>query len=188
MERSLASYSAAASARRIGRLTQHVRQVQMVAGGVRPKRHFLFTHSRVTAMALAIDKVEVWSGEILDHAGGLAEKLQPLADAGADLSFLIARRQPDKPGTGIVYLSGLKGSKQTKAALAAGLNKAGDLGCLRIDAPNKPGIAAQLVAKAAAAGINLRGASASAVGSKCVLLLSFDSVADRDSAAKVLKK
>lgn len=139
-------------------------------------------------MALAIEKVDVWAGEIPDRTGGLASKLTALAEAGADLSFLIARRQPDKPGTGIVYLGGISGAQQAKAAAAAGLAKTGDLGCLRVEAPNKPGIAGQIAARIAAAGINLRGASASAIGSKCVLLLSFDSAADRDSAAKVLKK
>ena len=139
-------------------------------------------------MSLTIEKVDVWAGEIQDRAGGLASKLQPLAEAGADLSFLIARRQADKPGTGIVYLGGIKGAKQTKAALAAGLTKTGDLGCLRITAPNKPGIAGELIGRISAAGINLRGASASAVGKQCVLLLSFDSPADRDTAGKAVKK
>lgn len=139
-------------------------------------------------MTLTVEKVDVWAGEILDHVGGLARKLQPLADGGIDLSFLIARRQPDKPGSGIVYLGGIEGAKQTKAALAAGFTKSADMGCLRIEAPNKLGAAAQLVGRVGDAGINLRGASASAVGRKCVLLLSFDSLADRDQALKVLKK
>ena len=139
-------------------------------------------------MTLTVEKVEIWAGEILDHAGGLVRKLQPLAESGIDLSFLIARRQSDKPGSGIVYLGGIEGAKQIKAALAAGFTKAADMGCLRVEAPNKLGTAAQLIGKLGAAGINLRGASASAVGSKCVLLLSFDSIADRDQALKLLKK
>jgi hypothetical protein len=52
----------------------------------------------------------------------------------------------------------------------------------------KLGAAAQLIGQVSAAGINLRGASASAVGSKCVLLLSFHSLADRDQGLKLLKK
>jgi hypothetical protein len=139
-------------------------------------------------MAVTVEKVDVWAGEIRDEAGGLAEKLGVLADAGADLSFLIARRQPDKPGTGIVYLAGLRGAKQTKAAAAAGLAKATDIGCLRIEAANKPGLAAELAGRLGDAGINLRGASASVIGKKCVMLLSFDSLADRDKAAKLLKR
>lgn len=139
-------------------------------------------------MTLTVEKVEIWAAELRDHVGGLASRLQPLADSGVDLAFLIARRQPDKPGSGIVYLGGIEGAKQTKAATAAGFTKAAEMGCLRIEAPNKPGAAAQLIGKVGAAGINLRGVSASAVGKKCVLLLSFDSLADRDQALKLLKK
>lgn len=139
-------------------------------------------------MSLTIEKVDVWAGEIQDRAGGLAAKLKPLADAGADLSFLIARRQPDKPGTGIVYLGGVRGAKQGKSAQSAGLTKTDDIRCLRVETANKPGVASELIARLADSGINLRGASASAVGKRCVLLLSFDSIADRDQALKALKK
>jgi hypothetical protein len=45
-----------------------------------------------------------------------------------------------------------------------------------------------MVSKLAAAGINLRGVSASVLGSKCLLILAFDGVADRDNTAKILKK
>ena len=67
-------------------------------------------------MAYTIKKVDVWSGEIEDRPGGLAEKLASLGDAGANLEFIISRRAPDKPGTGVVFLTAIKGSKQKAAA------------------------------------------------------------------------
>lgn len=139
-------------------------------------------------MAVTIQKVDVWSGEIRDEVGGLAAVLDPLAAAGADLAFLVARRQRDKPGTGIVFLGGLKGAKQTAAAQKAGLAKAGDISALLAEAPNKPGLANKLIEKLAEARINLRGLSASVTGNKCVIVFAFDSVADRDNAAKILRK
>lgn len=139
-------------------------------------------------MALKIEKVDVWSSEIRDQAGALAEKLHAVAASGADLSFAVARRQPDRPGTGIVFLGGLKGAKQTKAAAAAGLARSADLAALRVEAGNRPGLASQVVEQVAAAGINLRGAFASVIGSRCAILLAFDSEADRDQAAKELSK
>ena len=48
--------------------------------------------------ALTVTKMDVWIAEIPDQPGGLAGKLQSLADAGANLDFAVARRQPDKPG------------------------------------------------------------------------------------------
>jgi hypothetical protein len=139
-------------------------------------------------MALKIKKVEVWSGEMRDEIGGLAAVLGPLAAAKADLDFVVARRQAHKPGTGIVFLSGVSGAKQTKAAQGAGLSKASDVTALLVEAPNKPGLAHKVIASLASAGFNLRGLSASVTGTRCVMVVAFDSVADRDRAAKVLRK
>jgi hypothetical protein len=139
-------------------------------------------------MAWKVDKSDVWAVEVRDEAGGLAEKLQPLAEAGADLQFLIARRQPDRPGTGVAFLGGLRGTRQLKAAQAAGFAKAGDVAALRVEAPNKPGLALQILQRVAQAGISLRGVSAAVLGARCVVLLAFDSAADRDRAAKALRK
>jgi hypothetical protein len=135
-----------------------------------------------------VAKVEVWSGEIRDDVGSLASVLAPLAAAGADLAFIVARRQPHKPGTGVVFLGGLKGAKQTAAAKKAGLSKAGDIAALTVEAANKPGLANRIVERLAAANLNLRGLSASVTGTKCVLVVAFDSAADRDQAAKALRK
>jgi predicted amino acid-binding ACT domain protein len=59
---------------------------------------------------------------------------------------------------------------------------------LRVTATERPGFVHRIVSKLATARINLRGVSASVVGSKCVLLLALDGAADRDNAAKILKK
>jgi hypothetical protein len=139
-------------------------------------------------MALKVQKVDVWAVELRDNVGGLAAVLGPLAEAGADLSFVIARRQPEKPGTGIAFLGGIKGAKQLKAAAAAGLAKTTDLSALQIEATNKPGLLHRAIQQLAAAGINLRGVSANVTGTKCVFMLAFDTSSDRDQAAKTLAK
>jgi hypothetical protein len=135
-------------------------------------------------MALKASKVDVWSGEIADERGALARQLEGLARAGVDLSFLVARRQPDKPGKGIVFLTGIEGAGQIKAAKAAGLAKTTALAALRVEGPNKPGLMYEISSRIAEAGINLRGVSASVVGSRFVALLAFDSAADASKAVK----
>ena len=65
---------------------------------------------------MKIERAEVWAAEMNDQPGALAVKLKALADAGADLEFVIARRAPDKPGTGVVFLTPLSGDSQTSAA------------------------------------------------------------------------
>jgi hypothetical protein len=67
-------------------------------------------------MAYRISKVDVWAGEIEDRPGGLAGKLAGLAQAGANFEFLISRRAPEKPGTGVVFLTPVRGSAQKRAA------------------------------------------------------------------------
>ena len=45
-------------------------------------------------MPFEVKKLDVWTGAIDDRVGGLSSKLEPLAQAGVDLQFLVARRQP----------------------------------------------------------------------------------------------
>src|SRR5436190_23699190 len=92
-------------------------------------------------MAHTVSKIDVWTGGIDDRPGALAAKMQPVAEAGADLTFAIARRQPHLSGRGVVFLGPFKGAKQTKAAAAAGLTRATDLAALHLEGPNKAGSA-----------------------------------------------
>jgi hypothetical protein len=137
-------------------------------------------------MANTVNKVEVWRAEMDDRAGGLADKLAPLEGAGVDLLFLIARRT-SIPGKGIVYLSGVKGAKATKAAAAAGFQKTTELSAVRLEAPNKAGACARLLRKLGDAGINVRGVSASTVGGKYSMIVALDTADDADKAAKLLR-
>ncbi len=137
-------------------------------------------------MKYSVEKVDFWSGEIRDEVGGLAAGLRPLVDAGSNFVFVIARREPGKPGSGHVFLGGISGAKQSKAAKAAGFVKA-DMPGLRIQAADKPGTVETIVTQVAEAGINLRGVSASGAGSQCAVILAFDSTKDRDRAARLLK-
>jgi hypothetical protein len=139
-------------------------------------------------MAYTITKVDVWAGSIDDRPGGLAATLKALSDTGANLEFVIARRAPERPGTGVVFLAPVTGAKLTTAARAAGLSKAASLCSLRLEGPDKPGIGAKITEAVADAGINMRGLSAAAIGRKCVVYFAFDSPADATKAAKVLKK
>jgi hypothetical protein len=138
-------------------------------------------------MAQTVRKLDVWTGEIDDRPGALDAKLQPLAAAGADLAFIIARRQPDRPGKSVVFLGPLKGAKQTKAAQEAGLNVATNLVALHYEGPNKPGSASKITHALAEGGVNLRGLSAATIGTKYMLVLAFDSGMDADKALALIK-
>jgi hypothetical protein len=139
-------------------------------------------------MAISVSKWDVWVAEIADEPGALAAKLEGLAAAKIDLDFMLGRRQADKPGQGVVFVTGVKGVKAAKAAAAAGFAKSPTIGVVRVDGPNKPGAVHQLVRAVAAAGISMRGASAETIGKKFAAILAFDSSADAAAAVAALRK
>jgi len=137
-------------------------------------------------MGFKLDRVHVWSGEVADQAGAMASKLGSLAQAGANLEFILTRRQPNKPGTGILYVAPISGPASVRAARAAGLTEAHNPVVLRVEGDNQAGLAHRLTQQWALAGINLQGLTISAIGSKFVGYAAFDSVDDVNRAAQIL--
>ena len=139
-------------------------------------------------MALKVKKVDVWAGAVLDRPGSLSKKLAALAAGGANLQFVMARRAPDKPGMGVVFITGVQGARQAKAAREAGLIRTKTLASLRVEGPDRKGLGAKMTCALAQAGINLRGLSAAAVGGKFIAFLALDNTADANKAARALRK
>ena len=108
-------------------------------------------------MDLIVERVNVWAASVRDKAGGLSRLLAGLRDAGADLDFVIARRTPEEPGMGVVFVTPLRGNKEIAAAARLGFNVTSSVHSVRIEGDNRPGVAAEVTEKLAAAGINLRG-------------------------------
>ncbi len=138
-------------------------------------------------MSVAVERVDVWAAPIEDQPGGLADKLAALANAGANLEFVIARRAPDKPGTGVVFVTPLQGGPQTAAGEKAGFAVADSLHSLRVEGNDEPGIGARLTKKLADAGINLRGLSAAVVEKRFIMYLAFDTPGDTEKAMGLLQ-
>src|SRR5436309_733326 len=125
-----------------------------------------------------VSKVEVWSGEIPDQPGGLANVLEALAGAGAALECVVARRQPDKPGTGVVYVTPVKGRRAQAAASAVGLKPAGNIATLRLESSFDPAAGGIIGRAIEQAGINVRGVSGVKAGNNMVAYIGFDSMDD----------
>ena len=139
-------------------------------------------------MALKVSRVDVWAAGLKDKPGRMADKLATLADAGANLQFVIARRAPDKPGTGVMFVTPLKGARQLKAAKKAGFLKTKALRSVRVEGQDKRGIGAKLTQALADAGINIRGFSAAAAGKKFVCYIALDKTADATKTVRILKR
>ncbi len=138
-------------------------------------------------MDLLVERADVWAATIQDKPGGLAMLLDALRSAGADLQFIISRRAPDKPGTGVVFVTPLQNDREIRIAAQVGFNVSQSLHSVRVMGQDRPGVAAELTQKLADAGINLRGFSASVFGPQFVAYVAVDSLADANKAMEILR-
>jgi hypothetical protein len=137
-------------------------------------------------MSFKLDRVNLWSGEVPDQAGGTASKLAFLAQAGANLEYVFTKRLPDKPGAGILYVAPVTGPTQVRAAKAAGLSEASYPVVRRFEGDNQAGLAHRLTQEWALAGISFQGLTMAVLANKFVGYVAFDSVADANKAAQIL--
>ena len=138
-------------------------------------------------MAVKVSKAEVWVATIEDRAGGAADKLEALAKGGANLEMLLARRT-ETPGQGVMFVTPIKGAKAVKAAQDAGFGKPENIHSVRVEGGDKPGLGAKIARTLGDAGINFRGVSAVAIGSKFISYIACDSAEDAAKAIAALKK
>ncbi|OGA83357.1 MAG: amino acid-binding protein [Betaproteobacteria bacterium RIFCSPLOWO2_12_FULL_66_14] len=139
-------------------------------------------------MTLKVSRVDLWTVSIDDQAGGTADKLEPLSNAGANFEFVFARRTPEQPGRGMLFVTPVKGAKVVQAAQAAGFTKPENVHSVRIEGANKPGVTAKTARALANAGISFRALSATGIGSKFVSYVALDTAEDAGKAASLLKK
>ena len=134
-----------------------------------------------------VEHEEVWVASVDDKPGALGNKLAALAEAGADLGFIIARRSPEKPGTGVVFVTPLLGDQEIEAATEEGFTVSNHLHSLLVKGRNEPGIAAKVTQRIGQAGLNLRGFSGAVIGTQFVLHLAFDTAEAAQKAIAVLR-
>jgi len=138
-------------------------------------------------MDLIVERVDVWAASVQDKPGGLAVILGGLEEAGADLDFVIARRSPEKPGTGAVFVTPLRGDREVEAATVLGFNVTNSIKAVRVEGENIPGAGAKLTKMLGEAGLNMRGLSASVIGAKFICYIGFDTSEDAAEAMSILK-
>ncbi|HYG55102.1 MAG TPA: amino acid-binding protein [Burkholderiales bacterium] len=139
-------------------------------------------------MALKASKAEVWAVSVDDRAGGVAEKLESLAKAGASFEMVFARRTPENPGRGMLFVTPVKSAKVKRAAQEAGMGVPQTIYSVRIEGGDKPGLGSRIARALGEAGISFRGLSGIAIGKKFVSYVACDSAEDQAKAIGVLKK
>ena len=137
---------------------------------------------------IIVERVDVWAASIKDEPGALAKVLNDLRDVGADLDCVIARRAPEEPGTGVVFLTPLRGDEEIAAAAMLGFNATSSVQSVRVEGDNEGGVAAMVTEKLSAAGLDLRGLSAAVLGTRFIMYIGLDSAADADKAVEILRQ
>jgi hypothetical protein len=138
-------------------------------------------------MALKVQRIDTWAAPLEDTPGSLATKLDALCQVGVNLEFVIARRAPDKPGTGVVFVTPIQGAAGRRAAQRVGFQKTESLHTVRVQGPDKRGRGASMTQVLATGGLNLRGVSAAAIGSKFTAYIALDTAADATKAVRLLR-
>jgi hypothetical protein len=143
--------------------------------------------SFVERLDTIVERVDVWSASIADKTGGLSWLLKGMDEAGADFNFIIARRSPEKPGSGVVFVTPIRGDREVKAANTLGFSLTRSVDAVCFEADNKPGATARLTGLIADAGINIRGLSVAEIGTRFVAYIGFDSTNDAEKAIGIFQ-
>src|SRR5712664_3347035 len=138
-------------------------------------------------MAVSVKKATLWRGEVDNNPGMLANTLQPLAEAGADLQVVMAYRYPGGEDKAAIELHPVSGSKPNVAARAAGLAPS-SIPVLLVEGDNKPGLGHAIAKALGEAGINMSFVMAQVVGRKYAAVFGFENEADASKAATLIKR
>lgn len=134
-------------------------------------------------MAISVKKTSLWRREVDNRPGALAQTLQPLADAGADLEVVMAYTMGK---TAAVEVAPVAGKRATAAAEKSGLAEA-RVPALLVSGDNRSGLGHAIARSIADGGININFVVAHVVGNKFSSVFGFDSEADADRAIPLIR-
>jgi hypothetical protein len=135
-------------------------------------------------MAIAVKKITLWRREVEDRPGMLAQTLEPLANAGANLQVVMGYHMGGKATIEVLPVSG---KKVIAAARQAGLAASGPPSLL-VQGENRPGLGHTLARAIADAGINIHFLVAQVIGNRYSAVFGFGSDDEATRAAAILKK
>jgi len=138
-------------------------------------------------MPVKVKRITLWRKELENHPGTLADTLEPVAKAGADLQVLMGYCYPGDRTRAAVELFPIANKKATAAAQGAGLAAVG-IAAVHVEADNRKGVASAITRTLADAGVNLDFLVAQAIGRKFSAVFGFENAADADRASALIKK
>ena len=138
-------------------------------------------------MPLTVKSISLWRKEAENKTGLLAQALEPLAKAGADLGVVMGYRFPGNDARAAIEIYPVSGKKMTAAATGAGLS-ASAIPTLLVEGDNKQGLAHKIAQAIAEAGFDLSFFVAQAIGRRYSAVIGFARDADAKRAAALIKK
>lgn len=138
-------------------------------------------------MTVTVKSISLWRKEVVNHVGVLAQTLEPVAKAGANLRVLMGYRYPFDATKAAIELYPIQGKKVTDAATQAGL-AASSIPTLIVEGDDKPGLGHAIAEAISGARVNMTFFVAQAVGRKFSAVLGFETEADAKTAVALIKK
>ncbi len=138
-------------------------------------------------MAVKVKKIELWRKEVDNRAGILANALAPLAHAGANIHLVMAYRFPGETSKAAIELYPVTGKKSVAAAKEA-LFSPSDIPALLVEGDDRAGLGYTTAQAIADSGINIDFVVAHVVGRKFSAVFGFESDADANKCAAIIRK
>jgi hypothetical protein len=138
-------------------------------------------------MPVTVKKVALWRRELANRPGALAAVLEPLSRAGTDLQVAMGYRFPGDESRAAIEVAPVTSRKATAAAQGAGLQPSG-IPTLLVAGDNRAGLGFAISQGMADAGINMAFLVAQVVGRRYSAVFGFESDADAERAAVIIKK
>jgi hypothetical protein len=138
-------------------------------------------------MPVTVKNISRWRKEVENEVGTLAQTLEPLAKAGANLRVLMGYRYPGDSTKAAIELYPLAGKKVTAAAAGVGL-VASSIPTLLAEGDDRPGLGQAIAEAIAGAGVNMTFFVAQSIGRRFSAVLGFETEADAKTAVPIIKK
>jgi hypothetical protein len=138
-------------------------------------------------MAVRIRPITLWRAEVDHQPGMLAQTLEPLASAGADLQAVMGYRLPGGRGRAAIEVFPVTGAKSLSAAQMAGLSESG-ISAVQVEGDNREGLGHATAKALAAAGINIDFFLALVSGKRYTTVIGFDNPVDAERAIPLIKR
>ncbi len=138
-------------------------------------------------MPVTVKSISLWRKEVQNQVGTLAQTLEPVTKAGANLRVLMGYRYPGDGTRAAIELYPVAGKRVTDAAAEAGL-EASSIPTLLVEGDDKPGLGLAIADAISGARVNMTFFVAQVIGRKFSAVLGFETEADATTAAPLIKK